>query len=112
MIYKEIKKMARPNGTKIKDYGISVTGSSITFCRGFVVEYGIKEYVVYIENDEGYLCFMLKDKEGINTYSIYKQNRGVYASRLPRAIQGRAEQMKYDVRKEGDWFITNCKLKG
>lgn len=111
MLYKEVKKMTRPNGTKIKNYGIAITGSSVTFCRGFVVEYGIKKHVVYVEDAEGYLCFSLKDEKGLNTYSIYKGQRGVYSSRLPRVIQGRAEPMKYDVRQEGDWFITNCKLK-
>ena len=110
-LQKEVKKMARPNGTIIKNYGIAVTGSSITFCRGFVVEHGIKKYVVYTENAEGYLCFILKDEKGLNTYSIYKGCRGTYSSRLPRVIQDRAEPMKYDVRQEGDWFTTNCKLK-
>ncbi len=111
MKYRIIEK-PKQRGYIIKNKGVGIQKQNITFHRGFIEKYGIKKWCDFAENDNGYLRFRLSDTESLNSYKIYKTPTGAYVIHLPRVVREKVVQFaKYDVEKDGDWFVTNCKLK-
>lgn len=112
MKYKIIEKMQRPNGTICKYFGIGIGKQNITFRRGFIEKYGMKHnYVMFAENEEGYLCFSFCEEAAVNTYHINKSSIGACFLRTPSSLLARVEKGKYSVTKNGKWFVSSCKLK-
>ena len=91
---------------------IGIQNKMITFQRGFVNKYGIKPYCVLSKNDADCLCFKLTDIKESESYVVTHTKQDAYVIHTPRFIQERViDWGRYPVEKDGEWFVTNCKLK-
>jgi hypothetical protein len=96
----------------VRDNGIGVQKQTISFHRGFILTYGSKRYVEFAENEYDCLCFRMTDKQNTNSYRVTTTKNGAYIIHNPLSLQKRILEFgKYDVTQDGEWFVTECKLK-
>lgn len=90
---------------------VGIGKKMITFQRGFINKYGIKKYCILSRNDAGCLCFRLTDIKEVESYKITHTKTDAYVIHTPLFLLEKVvEWGRYMVQKDGEWFITNCKL--
>lgn len=108
----KFKEIQRPHTTAVLvyNYGFGVTRSNINFHSGFLAGNRVKDFVVYAENEDGYLCFQFRDKKDENCYNVVRNKVGQHKSTLPFLLRGKLKPGKYEVKLCEGWFVSNCKI--
>ena len=107
MGYKLIAKNSRTSKQPL----ISITGNYIRFSPWFRNNNIIKRYVLFYENDNGFLCMKFLDDKVEGTYTItYRAKAKTYYLSCPRPLLPLINKGQYDVKEKDGYYITDCKL--
>jgi len=90
---------------------IQMTKSNIFFHKGFMEKYGIKKYILFAKNDDGFFCFRLLDDFSPDAYIITINKNKASFVRMPKTIKVLSPKLgRYNVKLDDEWFVTTCKL--
>lgn len=116
MEYKVIPKSqgGRITHTDVHEPKIGIGRSYITLLKGFNEKYPDHgNWITYGESEDGCLCFKITKEEEFDSYHFHNVNKAMINAgvHMPKKIRNRIIRPgKYLVSKDGDWYVTSCKL--
>lgn len=109
MSYTIIKHFSR--GTRYKNACLTIVKSWMSFPSLFQKKYEVGNYIRYMLNDDGFLCFAFFDKKEADCYKVVTRNglRLAFLSEKLKEFHGLKNGVYEVTGRDGDIFITNCK---
>ena len=89
---------------------ISITKWNICFTSNFRDKYGIKRFITFYQDEDGFLCFKLSDEDSFESFKISTNKNAGSFIRKPTFLRDNIKDGKYNVIERDGYFVTGCKL--